>query len=320
MADLSIKISARNAANSVNPAATIKVSKSEKNQNTGTNRSTPKKEKFSSAKVPDEVISKSKDGDTASASKISKTRLEETRQDSKQPGILETQAKAKADRATDFLNAQIANEDLDQKQPNDAEVVYNKVGISSPNPYIESLKEELKKDIRQAEADSAAQRAEIVADDYEEQTVPNIELDTKNIEKEAAQISAMETAEANEEERSFEPQITSFDGYSNQQLRQLYLDGTISRYSYDSEMSARAEESENFEEREQVFREGIVREIENEGKTERIGEAVKQAFSEDSSQKLTADQRMDMMNAAENSERNQALAQERENLNPEVHI
>ncbi len=239
-----------------------------------------------------DVISVSKDGDTASASKESRSRLQE----SEQANIIETAAKNQATKATDFMYTQIATEELRDDLPNDAQVESQRVTQSNTNPYIESLKSGLMEDIRRAQFEQRTERLEnIEMEEPKEPTITQAELQER-----AAQVkAAIQAAQQQEDDSSFEPQISSLNSYSNQQLRQLYLEGNISRYSYDSEISSRAEENKELSENEQVFREGIVRNIENEGNADRRADSIENAYDENASERLTAEQRLEMIGAAE---------------------
>jgi hypothetical protein len=82
----------------------------------------------------------------------------------------------------------------------------------------------------------------------------------------------------------------------------MYVNGDISRYDYDHEMSNRSEknrESSNNTKEEKVFSEGIVRAVENEREAEIGSEAVDRAFSDYANDNLRAEQRMAMIDAAE---------------------
>ncbi len=257
-------------------------------------------------KAAKDILSVSKDGDTAHASKKSRTMLKENGQAS----TIESRARIQAERATDFLREQIAHEELKDNLVNDATVEMGRVQANTPNPFIETLKAELQEEIRKAQFESNASR--------DEAAIPNIEIDYEPVAaaeaSEALQESdyepviedeplyqpeAMEPAQNPIESATYKPQITSFNGYSDQQLRQLYLDGTISRYDYDSVMTKRSEENKEFAENEKVFREGIVRDMATEERVERTDDNLDNAYAEEASETLTAEQRLAMINAAE---------------------
>jgi len=295
MADITIAVANNSAVSAPKPSVSVSVKAAEapifKKPEASSKKSDAPAKKNKSREGLKDVISVSKDGDTAHASKESKSKLRE----SEQGNIIETRAKSQATKAVDFMYAQIATEELKDNLPNDAQVETQRVASSDDNPYIEALKEGLIDDIRQARFQQSAERLENI-----EMSEPKKSAVTQEeLAEEAAQVKAAIKAAQQENESSFKPQITSFKSYSDQQLRQLYLEGNISRYSYDSEMSTRAEDNRKFSENEQVFREGIVRNIENEDRTERVNESIENAYSDEASQTLTAEQRMAMIGAAE---------------------
>ncbi len=293
MADITIQVANNSAVNAPKPSIAITTNK----VNTST---ASKKNESSKSKSFDNVISTSKDGDTASASAQSKAMLEEVRQESESSEIIKNQAKNRAQRARNMLNTQLANEELQNDMTEEATIQAGKVKSEKHNPYIESIKAELADEIRDVE--------KAIEEGNSAQKLQDIEIKEKKAINEAAnrareasqkEESTSTVSEAMNEDSKNEAKISSFDGYSDQQLRHLYLSGTISRYNYDQEMSARAEEHRADEEREQVFREGIVRNIDAREDVDRTSDAIDDAFSEDASETLTAEQRMEILEAAE---------------------
>ncbi len=304
MADITIQVANNSAVNSSKSSIAIKANRTE----------TPKVDKKKSetaqstgSKEFKDVISVSKDGDTASASVESKAMLEESAQKSDSSDIIKTQAQNRAQHAKNMLHTQIANEELQDDLTGEATIETGKVKIDKPNPYIETLKNELKEEIREAEA--------AIRDNVPTEQLQNIELEESKALTEAkagegTQItsdntsgfdieSLKESAGQNADKSSNEPQVISYDGYTDQQLRQMYLSGTISRYNYDQEMAARSEENQKITENEQIFREGIVRNIDRGERVDRTSEAIKNFYSDSSSDTLTAEQRLDILEAAE---------------------
>ena len=292
MADITIQVANNNAVNAAKSTIAISANKPAAPK---TDKKEVSKKESSKSRAFGDVISVSKDGDTATASTKSKAMLEEKGQASE---IIVEQAKSRAKRASNTLYTRIANEELQEDRTGDATVEAGKVKIDKPNPYIENLKAELQEEIREAE--NAARES------IPTQNLQNIELEeqqaARNVDDKADEVEeAVNTSRQDSAENrpAYEPQITSFDGYTDQQLRQMYLSGSISRYNYDQEMSQRAEKNEAFAEKEQVFREGIVRDIERDSKLSQTADAIDRAFSEDSSDTLTAGQRLDMLEAAQ---------------------
>ncbi len=293
MADITIQVASNSAVSA--PKSSIAITAGKAGSATATKKSEPSKNKGFQ-----DIISTSKDGDTASASPKSKAMLEENGQDNESSEIIKNQAKNRAQRARNMLNTQLANEELQNDMTGEATIQAGKVKTEKHNPYIESIKNELAEEIRDAEA--------AIEDGSSEQKLQNIEIKEQKAINEAAS-KARDAEQTNDtrqnaqgvamDDSESEFQAVSFDGYSDQQLRKLYLNGTISRYNYEQEMSSRAEENREFEEREQVFREGIVRNIDDREQTQRTSEVINNVLSDDSSDTLSAEQRLEMLDAAE---------------------
>lgn len=282
MADITIKAANSGAINAARQSVSITANKIGNVKGKASDSGSKRKE---SAKSRKDLLSVSKDGDTAHASAHAKHKLIEQNKEN----TAAIQAKARAEMAVNNLYVQIAGEEMADNLTGDATVEVSKVHQNKPNRYIEELKRELKRDIVEANNDIGS---EVQIEPASEVEVPQEPIipDTSRLETLAATIDTEGT--------KYEPQITSFKGYSDQQLRQMYLSGTISRYAYDTEMTSRTEENLEFSESEQVFREGIVRNISNQGKLERSSEAVQNAFSDETSKTLTGEQRMSFFNAA----------------------
>ncbi|WP_029322147.1 hypothetical protein [Butyrivibrio sp. AE3004] len=92
------------------------------------------------------------------------------------------------------------------------------------------------------------------------------------------------------------------DTYTDSQLRELYIEGNISRYAYDHEKGLRdlyENDKNSVSNDEKVFQEGIVRAMKKENREELSDENIDRAFDEDANQNLQAEQRMAIINAAE---------------------
>ncbi|WP_026669194.1 hypothetical protein [Butyrivibrio sp. AE3006] len=283
MADITIKAANSGAINAARQSVSITANRIGNVKSKASDSGSKRKE---SAKSRKDLISVSRDGDTAHANDKAKHKLVEQ---SKENTAL-IQARAKAERTVNNLYMNIAGEEMADDLTGDATVEVSKVHQKEPNRYIEEIKRELKREIVEANNDIGVEVETEIAEPIEVQSQPVIP-DTTRLETLAATIDTEGT--------KYEPQITSFKGYSDQQLRQMYLSGTISRYAYDTEMTSRTEEDREFSDREQVFREGIVRNLANRGALDRSSDSIEEAFSDEASDTLTGEQRMAIFNAAD---------------------
>ncbi len=88
---------------------------------------------------------------------------------------------------------------------------------------------------------------------------------------------------------------TTYNGYTDAQLEQMYIKGEISRNDYDREMDARKERAEEIQSGNREFNREMAAEIAAEELTTRQGEEVKTVYSPDSSDVLTAKTRDDIL-------------------------
>jgi hypothetical protein len=283
MADITIKAAQSGAINAARQSLSVTAKRP---GNVNGKASDSGKGRKGASKPGKDVISVSRDGDTAHATEKARHKLIEQNKEN----IVQVQAKARTERTVNNLYVQIAGEEVADNLTGDATVEMSKVHQNEPNRYIEALKRELQQEIM--EVNNNIGDAEPVSEEAAEVPREPVMPDTSRLETLAASI------DVDVEGTKYEPQITSFKGYSDQQLRQMYLSGTISRYAYDTEMTSRTEENQELSESEQVFREGIVRNISNQGKLERSSEAVQNAFSDETSKTLTGEQRISFFNAA----------------------
>lgn len=111
--------------------------------------------------------------------------------------------------------------------------------------------------------------------------------------EEAAKETAQAQADEEADEKEYEQKITSFAGYTNDQIEQMYLDGKISQYDYNKEIENREKRVENIEVSNEELSKNmnaldqIGRDVENNGN------AIAAATSDQASQVLTAQQRLD---------------------------
>lgn len=156
----------------------------------------------------------------------------------------------------------------------------------------------------------AAERRAELREEMERAEEARVETGERRLEAEIAASSARETQSqqpvrepqpqqeeqaANETKEESVEQMTSFSGVSNQRLEQMYRDGQISRYDYDREVEAReARQEEMRAEDENLNRETEIRENELR-RVENMASAVKNAVSDEASETLTAEQRLDVV-------------------------
>ena len=137
--------------------------------------------------------------------------------------------------------------------------------------------------------------------DQELAGVYNAPAETPNIE-----IKAPEKPEVEEELPAIETgsgqgtQITSYAGYTDSQLEQMYLKGEISKNDYDKEIASREAREEALKDEDEETSElaGKIAGTENKEKEDAI--ELKKVFSEDASDTFTAAQRADTIDTLQN--------------------
>ncbi|WP_022761611.1 MULTISPECIES: hypothetical protein [unclassified Butyrivibrio] len=215
-----------------------------------------------------DVIAVSKDGDTAQASKISQDKLKETEEigDVKELKTKQDAGPSPAERAIEDAEKAKAQIEEAHKKAEAAEKKENPFNeIKKENPFNAEKKE-----------------------------------NPFNEQNKAPELSKVHANQPTANTKN--PNVRSFDSYTDAQLRQMYIKGDISRYDYDHEITTREESgnNKNAEIREEkVFQEGIVRAIDNEEKAERSGANIERAFDEEANDNMKAEQRMAMVDAAE---------------------
>ena len=125
----------------------------------------------------------------------------------------------------------------------------------------------------------------------------------------AKESSKEEPLEEEEKESSDDsdskPVITSLAGYTEAQLKQLYLQGDISKYDYESRVEQKEELLSNEMETNEKNSEDTTKGIQKMDSIERSMDAIDNAFSPDSSDRLSSEQRVDIMNALGTNDSNQ---------------
>ena len=156
------------------------------------------------------------------------------------------------------------------------------------------------------EQQKAAERRAQIREDI------RLEQEREEIQAEAAE-NAPVRAEAREEEREDlqSQQITSFAGYTDTQLRSLYLSGEITRADYDAEMENREEiRSEAIEDIQsgntEFSREmGAYSGLQEQNRLDEM--ELREAYSEDANQNIEAADRVEMVTQAQQLQQQRQL-------------
>ena len=232
-------------------------------------------EKKEQEKELENVVSRSKDGDTVQVSEGSVEKLSEDafgRMDiigrSSEADRAETESAAAEGSASDAENAAVERPAADAGAEN--VIALEEEGRNADEKVIPNIT---------APAVAPADKPEIERPDEDEE------------EKEEA-VKAIE-------EEGEKPKITSFAGYTEDQLRQLYQRGEISRQDYEKQVKLKEElKEETSGDTGEVNRmmKGVLG-LSNEGDKDRT--ELKALFSEDSSDKIPAAERIAFMDAVE---------------------
>ena len=185
--------------------------------------------------------------------------------------------------------------------PQRQEIEAPEIAEAQPSPAAESLQQAAQKRAEEAEQrvrerEQQAAEAEAAAREARAQTDDAI----RDAQARAADAAEAPEPEVNEVEAEPQSNVTTYAGITNQQLEQMYRDGEISRYDYDAEIAAReARQEEMRSDSAQMNQEaaaiGTVQR-----NTDNSAIQVKNLASEASSDTLSAQQRQDIINAAQN--------------------
>ena len=241
----------------------------------------PGEEQPNLAPAYENIVSVSADGDTVQASPESMQELE----DEAFGTVVERTPvnEENEENEANAVRAEEQNEQAARTEEND-EHAYDPVEVQQEEARRRAeMREELREEERQAEiAAEAAQEAPV-------------RVEAENNEREALQGS----------------QITSFDGYTDSQLRSLYLSGEITRADYDAEMQNREEAATSQLEDVQSGNEQFSREmgtyagLEQQNAVDRI--QIEEAFSPEANDAIRAADRVEMMTQAQNLQNQRQL-------------
>ena len=155
-------------------------------------------------------------------------------------------------------------------------------------------------DEREAEAIEAPELAPVETADVKPMELPDAAKEAieaakedSELKTEAAKETAQKAADEEAEEEEYTEQITSFAGYTKDQIEQMYLDGKISQYDYNREVEAREQRLENIQVSNEELSDKINGLDEIGRNTENMGNAIAAATSDQASQTLSAQQKLD---------------------------
>ena len=148
---------------------------------------------------------------------------------------------------------------------------------------------------------AAAEREAIAKEDEErKERISELNADIeKAAEEKKAERSEKLIEDKNEGEEESKPEITSFAGYTESQLEQMYLKGDITMQDYNNEISQRQEALEAMEEEDNEFSKEMNAEISQAAQVSRGTEAIENAFDENANDNISAQDRIQFINAAE---------------------
>ena len=244
-------------------------------------------EKKQSEKALENVISVSEDGDTVQATDESMERLEE---DAFGRVVVEREGDENARTVNTEENITTAQSERNTSVEKNAEAEDD----TTVNPTQERLEEA-----------NDPNRIDPTKERLEEAEDPNRPDPAK--ERIEAEIKRQERAEEREnfnlekeEQETNEAQITSFKGYTDQQLEQLYIKGEISRNDYEQEMDSRQERAEAVQEGNREFNREMAEDISEQESVQRQGQELETVYSPDSSDTLSARTRDDILTGLQN--------------------
>ena len=262
-------------------------------QSQGVDKAAPKKTEEGSKPVErteetlENVVSVSKDGDTVQVTEESNERLEEdafgkmavrgensnvSRDDEKEADAVKNgrdEIKTEAQKAVEDKKAQEKPAEEKKVSPT-RDRLEKAADKTKPDPAKERL---------QAQKESEERRKEII----------------KNmIKSDAAKDRTDERVEEKKEQQELQ-NITSFEGYTDQQLQQMVRKGQISQNDYNKEMEARSERTEAAIDNSNRFSRQMAVNAAEEELTTRQGRELEMVFDEDSADVPDAATRADIL-------------------------
>ena len=219
--------------------------------------------------LPKDVVSVSEDGDTVQVSPEGETRLEEDEQ-----GRVIAMPR-----------------DSEQDREGSAEAVQEEGQTNSLSPQEERV-----------DSQALQEEEEIILPEYFQEEEEDTAVQENNASREEDGVRRLirmeEQEEKEEEEEAVEAEATSFVGYTDYELEQMYLKGEITRQDYDQEMASREEEEESFRDQSGAFAREMGAESAALKGNERLLQGMNAAFSPEANQTLNPADRMAMLNVA----------------------
>ena len=231
----------------------------------------------------EDVVSVSKDGDTVQVTEESNERLEEdafgkvaVRNENSDSGNRTGEVREENENIETVREVENTREEEDDTQNETVD----------RNPTRERLKEaadqtrpDAAKERLEAQKESDARRKEIIKD---------------MVKSDDADKRADEVNDRKEEEQARQ-NITTFTGYTDEQLQRMVREGQISQNDYNKEMDARKERTEAAIDNNNEFARDMAVNIAEEELTARQGEELRTVFAEDSNDVPDAETRADVL-------------------------
>ena len=162
----------------------------------------------------------------------------------------------------------------------------------------------------QAQEETQAQRAEAAQEAREAaaRALEEARQAQQAAREKIAETAAQNTKESEREDRAetlevrderAQQQITSFQGYTDQQLQQMYNRGEISKNDYDREMATREQSREERTERTAEFSNEMAENAAGAQQVQQDRTQIETAFGEDSSETVAPEDRVDAMDAVQ---------------------
>lgn len=167
--------------------------------------------------------------------------------------------------------------------------------LAEQKERTEEAARERKEEMLERVEEEQKRRAEVM-EKIEDQNEPKAERVP------ATREQAAEPVRVDVGENSPERKVTSYAGVTDQQLEQMYLKGTISKYDYDTELSSRAERQESAERNSREFNQNSAEMIGAANQTRQNFNAIEDAYDnqdETADEARKATERLDAMSAVQ---------------------
>ncbi len=248
----------------------------------------------------EDVVAVSEDGDTLQVSEEGNEELLESRDgsfavrtggDGAQEDVTGTYGPKSKNELQEIDAPEIASERREAPKP--------------PEPSTEELQERLTERIQEEAAEKSKEARETAAREARDaRAMEDVRMPDSRETRAEEPENAQETQEAVEEKETqrMAERITTYAGISNQQLEQMYRDGQISQYDYNSEIEAREARREEMRAEMEDANQDAAEFERLERNTENASDAIRTATSDEANETLTAEQRLDMIEAARNDD------------------